>query len=267
VLSIRITSYVNNLHPIKHKNLYHIIEKIITASIPLWNKTLAPLAHLWYHKNRAEYIVSRYVLQPDEKLSDKREVILRIPYYDVEYDPDPEHAPETEGPQRLEGEDDKWSRSYWDRRNQWIEDTRKVVLPEPGAFRPLEDPPPFDLRKEFGGTGLQVIVKLANIELTAEKPEYGGGTWHVEGQLVRCILHGPYRQYLSLQPSCRMNISALQHFTITRRQTSHPHLSRFANTPATSRAAGSCTDKTSTNGSLTYSGVTNTGRRSKTLES
>jgi len=51
--------------------------KIITASIPLWNKTLAPLAHLWYHKNRADDIISRYVLQPNEKLSDKRGVILR----------------------------------------------------------------------------------------------------------------------------------------------------------------------------------------------
>jgi len=111
-------------------------------------------------------------------------VIFRIPYYNVEYDPDPERGPETEGPQRLEGEG---LESYWDRRDQWIEDMRKVVLPEPGAFRPLEDPPPFDLRKEFAGTGLQVIVKLANIELTQEKPEYGGGTWHVEGQLVRCI--------------------------------------------------------------------------------
>jgi len=141
------------------------------------------------------------------------------------------------------------------------------VLPGPGVFRPLEDPPPFDLRREFAGTGLQVIVKLANIELTPEKPEYGGGTWHVEGQLVRCILHGPFRQFLSLQWSCRMNTSVQQRFTITRRQTSHPHLSRFANTPATSRASSSCTDNTSRSGSLTYSGVTKTDQRSKTLGS
>ena len=42
-----------------------------------------------------------------------------------------------------------------------------------------------DLKREFAGKGLQVIVKLANIHLTPEKPIYGGGTWHVEGQLVR----------------------------------------------------------------------------------
>jgi len=37
--------------------------------------------------------------------------------------------------------------------------------------------------RDYGHRGLQVIVKLANIELTPEKPEYEGGTWHVEGQL------------------------------------------------------------------------------------
>jgi hypothetical protein len=30
---------------------------------------------------------------------------------------------------------------------------------------------------------LQIIVKLANIDLTPEKPDYEGGNWHVEGQL------------------------------------------------------------------------------------
>ncbi len=31
------------------------------------------------------------------------------------------------------------------------------------------------------GRKLQVICKLANIELTPEKPDYTGGSWHVEG--------------------------------------------------------------------------------------
>ena len=31
---------------------------------------------------------------------------------------------------------------------------------------------------------LQVIVKLANIHLTPEKPTYDGGAWHIEGQMV-----------------------------------------------------------------------------------
>lgn len=40
---------------------------------------------------------------------------------------------------------------------------------------------PLDLRMEYGK--LQVIVKLANIRLTPEKPVYEGGSWHVEGQM------------------------------------------------------------------------------------
>lgn len=47
---------------------------------------------------------------------------------------------------------------------------------------------------DFRGKTMQVIVKLANIVLTPEKPEYAGGTWHVEG---RCI--AIHRVYSSLQ--------------------------------------------------------------------
>ena len=145
------------------------------------------MVHLWYHKHHLKSANIKYTFKDGKRVKDitpdGRDIIFRIPYYDVEYDPDPERAPKTEGPQPLEGEDDQ-SESFWNRRNQWIEDMRKVVLPEPGVFRPLEESPLFDLRKDFSANGLQIIVKLANIELTPEKPEYEGGTWHVEGQLV-----------------------------------------------------------------------------------
>lgn len=39
------------------------------------------------------------------------------------------------------------------------------------------------IQDDFRDEGLQVIVKLASIELTPEKPTYGGGSWHVEGLL------------------------------------------------------------------------------------
>lgn len=85
---------------------------------------------------------------------------------------------------------------YWDRVNQ-LKDARNVIQPEPGDFKPPDERfrdihgngwpknrrnnSPVDLRKEFGK--LQIIVKFANICLTPEKPKYGGGSWHVEGQL------------------------------------------------------------------------------------
>jgi Protein of unknown function (DUF4246) len=79
---------------------------------------------------------------------------------------------------------------------------RTIVQPCPGFFRP-PDPqttqPPVDLRKDYAHRGLQVIVKLANIHLTPDKPEYEGGSWHVEGQLVcsitLCIVIHSHQHY------------------------------------------------------------------------
>lgn len=65
---------------------------------------------------------------------------------------------------------------------------KTVIQPEPKAFTPPKGLPQLDLLQRYRDSGLQVIVKLANIELTPEKPEYEGGTWHVEGQLVSYTL-------------------------------------------------------------------------------
>jgi hypothetical protein len=77
----RFSSYINNLHPQKHQNLYAIIEQIIDRAIPLWNMTLTPLKATYWRFNR-------------------------IPYEAAEYDPDPEDIPEEEGPQQDEDEDE-----------------------------------------------------------------------------------------------------------------------------------------------------------------
>ncbi|PPQ85699.1 hypothetical protein CVT26_005855, partial [Gymnopilus dilepis] len=163
----RITTYINNLHPQEEKPLYALIEKLIEASIPLWDKSLAPLSEDSFMVNRDQ----------------------RIPYESVKYDPDPEDLSDSEGPQQLPGEDED---AYWERREEWIQAMREanLVMPEPGEFTPLEEPPKFGLREVYGGRGrgLQVIVKLANIELTPEKPRYERGSWHVEGQMNEHIV-------------------------------------------------------------------------------
>lgn len=43
------------------------------------------------------------------------------------------------------------------------------------------------LAERFAASGLQIIVKMASIELTPEKPEFPVGGWHVEGQMNECI--------------------------------------------------------------------------------
>jgi hypothetical protein len=91
--------------------------------------------------------------------------------------------PEEDKPKQQDGES---VNDFWERRWRWEEDTRKAVLPEPEEFTPpsrLDHEKIVDLRKDFGHRGLQIIVKLANIELTPDEPSYEGGTWHVEGQM------------------------------------------------------------------------------------
>lgn len=81
-------------------------------------------------------------------------------------------------------EEDEDDNVYSNRLDAWRRS--KLLKPGPVPFVPLD----FDeetgvvLETDFAEKGLQVIVKLANIQLTPEKPNYDGGSWHVEGQLV-----------------------------------------------------------------------------------
>jgi hypothetical protein len=174
-----ITSYINNLHPQRHKKLYSVIEDVIEAAIPLWNTTLS-FGGIWTLDGGS--------------FQDYK----RISYTVVAYDLDPDCVPEDERPQQ---EDDEDEDSFLERIEEWKESIRRLVLPEPGEFQPrpiLEPGNVIDLKKDYAITGLQIIVKLANIHLTPEKPEYEGGSWHVEGQLVR---YPPKSlEYFSIEP-------------------------------------------------------------------
>ncbi|KAJ2919064.1 hypothetical protein MD484_g1331, partial [Candolleomyces efflorescens] len=138
----RITSYINNLHPKDHADLYRVIEQVIDAAIPLWELTLAP-----FYDNDHSYS-------------------LRIPCDTVHYEPLPEGLVYEE----------------------WNPPPAPVIQPEPEPFdaqlKLANTPSAIDFKELYGKQGrpLQVIVKLANIELTPENPRYEGGSWHVEGQ-------------------------------------------------------------------------------------
>ncbi|KAI0750435.1 hypothetical protein C8Q74DRAFT_1211997 [Fomes fomentarius] len=61
----------------------------------------------------------------------------------------------------------------WDREHRW------PTIPDPKPF----EPQPASERVDYSlkDRNIQVIVKLANIVLTPENPQYPGGAWHVEG--------------------------------------------------------------------------------------
>ena len=56
---------------------------------------------------------------------------------------------------------------------------RDPILPEPDDMSKVDYLCRESLREAFKATGLQVIVKMATIELTPEKPEFPIGGWHV----------------------------------------------------------------------------------------
>jgi hypothetical protein len=161
----RIVSYINNLHPKHHKELYSTIENIMEKVIPVWNATLKPL------KTQASS--------------------GRIGYDKVKYDEEAlNRFTGVHGPKRLENESESdysirmsdWKWDYW---------PDYLVKPEPEPFSLPDLPLPgeeVDLKRDYGNSGLQVVVKLANIHLTPEKPKYNGGTWHIEGRLVSLLL-------------------------------------------------------------------------------
>ncbi|UCK59226.1 hypothetical protein AFCA_002048 [Aspergillus flavus] len=160
----RIVSHINNLHPMKHRGQYDIIEKNITQTIPLWEKNLS----------------SRHFEED------------RIKYTEVKYGEhlEPEPIPPWDGLNLEDYADtpNPWSEAeedaYYELLEAW-DASRPIILPEPGEFRPHEETEykRVDLRKKFPGQRIQVIVKLANIELTPESPDYEGGSCHIEGQL------------------------------------------------------------------------------------
>ncbi|KAJ7121240.1 hypothetical protein C8R43DRAFT_1033512 [Mycena crocata] len=163
-----ISPYINNLHPAKHSSLYRLIESIISSFVPLFENVLSQV-------NGTEKDLYRDITPGSGRIVPQRlfgtwagynwkfagvavPCIFTPPSYDmtkVEYK--------------------KWKKE------------RKKVLPE--AYQEyageLEKTiAPYSLR----GKTIQCIIKLANIHLTPENPEYKGGSWHVEGMLNEQIV-------------------------------------------------------------------------------
>ena len=145
--------------------MYPVVEKLIARAIPLWDISLSKL-----------------------KCLDKAQLneTTRIKCSGAKYTDHPEDLPEDQKPQQRPDESEE---SFWERYGEWEKSVKQYALPEPGEYRvwknDISDCSDFshDLRRDFA-TGLQIIVKLANIQLTPDKLSYDGGSWHVEGQVV-----------------------------------------------------------------------------------
>lgn len=156
--AVTFRSYVNNIHPEKHRELTDVLPDLFARMRPLLENVLTDLRHP----------------RP-----------LRI-----EADPYGWYDSEPECPNKSDYSDAEAyaaARRTWETaQDDWWENRRPVVPDAPEFTAP--EVPDASARVDLRGRRLQVIVKLATIQLTPDKPEYAGGSWHVEGMLNERIV-------------------------------------------------------------------------------
>ncbi|WP_031003466.1 DUF4246 domain-containing protein [Streptomyces sp. NRRL F-5727] len=156
--TVTFRSYVNNVHPDRHRELAAVLPDLVARMRPLWENVLTDLRH-------------------------PRPPRIEVDPYEW-YDSKPAY------PDRSAFDDDESyaqaCRAWESAQDDWWEN-RSPTVPDAPEFTPPEVPAAGD-RVDLRGRRLQVIVKLATIHLTPEKPEYPGGSWHVEGMLNERIV-------------------------------------------------------------------------------
>jgi len=148
---VKIKSYINNLHPVEHAEMYPVLEEIFGKFLPMFEEVLGEMQDIFDRPHRLSVGCDWY---------EKRSEDQNVPYGDRD-------------------------RAYYRRMDRWL----RTRIPEPVKIpETFVAPPavqPFNLKLDCP---LQVIVKLANIELTPENPTYSGGSWHVEGMMNENIV-------------------------------------------------------------------------------
>lgn len=210
---VKIASYINNLRPDLFGYLYAAIEDVISYSIPAWNSVLL-LGQIgrtslriptngpnFDPPNEPEWIdgLTRDKDDPNwEKDLEKVKYYLQIPdtplppglhRYDI-LDEDWQNDPHST---LRDVASDKYKRirktlhpdpdpQYFER---WNHDRQEQASSADDLFSKTY---PIAVEDEFRTHGLQVIIKLASVELSPDKPEYDGSNWHLEGALNEHIV-------------------------------------------------------------------------------
>lgn len=146
-----ISPYINNVHPARHKDLYSVIPEILQCAIPMFERVLSDLLRPLLPMRIVTSQQGPYEAETVDCIWEDG-----IPY--------PHSSSEEE---------------YDEDRDAWY-DKHKFNTPE---ARKHYDGDLETMKEQISlkGRTLQVIVKLANIILTPERPNYPGGKWHVEG--------------------------------------------------------------------------------------
>ncbi|KAL6880014.1 hypothetical protein HDV57DRAFT_103392 [Trichoderma longibrachiatum] len=163
--SAKIDSYINNLHPVDYAELYPIIEQFIEKSLPAWD-----VIYRWPKEFEIQRLTTR------EARSECTAQEICRPAHGCK----PWNRPIDEG-EPLRDDNEPYTLEYqnsdrFKRDMAWLVKTHKLNLPEP-AF---EKDDYYRLRSSDvkssgffnGAPRIQVIVKLANVHLTPEDPDF-----------------------------------------------------------------------------------------------
>jgi hypothetical protein len=202
---VSIRSYINNLHPVKHRGLYRTIGDIFERFVPLFNKVLTDLLnprpvrvevdpYSWYdHLDKEE--------EEDEELEKKKEEAQNDKEKEEQKEVEDEQERENKRRKTEEGEgeedNEEEQKEEGGQEEEEEEEDRHPKQPEPPEVFVAPPTPPLEKIVDLRGRNLQVIVKLANIILTPEKPSYPGGSWHVEGMINERIVSSGIYYYAS----------------------------------------------------------------------
>ncbi|CDM27480.1 hypothetical protein DTO013E5_2783 [Penicillium roqueforti] len=178
-----IATYINNLHPIKHRGLYNLFERIFNCLVPQWNATLTPLKDMLHSRARMEYHKAEYYPVPAE-------IAAQAP---------------TIQPKEAQSEFDE-------RMEKWRMQNCRAIQPDAGKFIPWAVPPwlmdklpedlpspvrierGVDINRDYKDHGLQVITRVLGIDLTPENPTFKTD-WHVEGSMNEHICAAAFVPY------------------------------------------------------------------------
>ncbi|GGO58467.1 hypothetical protein GCM10012287_56690 [Streptomyces daqingensis] len=158
---VEFLSYVNNVHPDKHRELASVLPDLLARMRPLLENVLTDLRH----PRPLRIVPDPYSWYPSEGEGSE-----------------PKHPDES-----MYGDDEAYDeacRAWEEAMDDWWQN-RRPEIPDAPDFTPPEPPA---ARVDLLGRRLQVIVKLATIQLTPDKPEYAGGSWHVEGMMNERIV-------------------------------------------------------------------------------
>lgn len=167
-----IASYINNLHPVKHRNIYKLIEDTFNCLVQQWNATMTPLKDMLHSRSRIEYHKAEYYPVPEEVAKQAPQI----------------HPKETVS-------------EYEERYFKWRTENYKAIQPDVGEFIPWAVPfrlmsklpadlthtvrieQGVELNREYKDRGLQVITRIMGVDLTPEDP-YQETDWHFVCQMV-----------------------------------------------------------------------------------